>query len=465
MRRGADLLRGGEHTAPAADISPGLARCKALAPTGSATQNRQQIVDCLAGYGIAQLAAGTHAISDGIDLPAKAELVGIGQPRPAIVLVGSPAANHVLATADGSRIARLVVDGGGLLKGKAHAAVVHMVGSNAQVDDCELKADTQMPAAGDTTAALYIIGDKVSGNVVSGSSLHHSFYGVIFRGGLTKSHVNTVKSCEIHDLKCDSVTFAGYGELLDTTIHSTGFDCENGPIPGGGIYSLDQKDGGRVEGNTIHDTCGHGIDLDGVAGFIIRSNTIYDPGYQWGGTYPYCVGAQAISLIDVSQSVIEKNSAKNNRASNRVELFGDPNAVFSKTITPKYTDLPHGSKQVIAFVLSRRRNTGTLAIANTIRDNVLQASCSPSTLCVGLGYFASRGTGFGSSGAWSASTTSYFTKNNPFGSQVGSKRCGGNWYAANDACGAIPTGDCNIDDEQHNPPVGDWARNDQCASY
>ena len=69
---------------------------------------------------------------------------------------------------------------------------------------------------------------------------------------------------------------------------------------------------------------------------------------------------------------------------------------------------------------------------------------------VGLGYFVSRATGYNAAGEWSAETTNYFTGNSPFGSNIGSKRCGGNWYAASSECieGALEP-ECNIDDPQH----------------
>ena len=51
----------------------------------------------------------------------------------------------------------------------------------------------------------------------------------------------------------------------------------------------------------------------------------------------------------------------------------------------------------------------------------------------------------------------------PYGSNVGSRRCGGNWYAANSSCEeSASDADCNTDDWQHD---GDWARNDGCYDW
>lgn len=70
--------------------------------------------------------------------------------------------------------------------------------------------------------------------------------------------------------------------------------------------------------------------------------------------------------------------------------------------------------------------------------------------CVGTGYFATRDTGFDAAGGWSAATTNYYTNNKPYGSNVGSRRGGGNWYAANTTCTAQSSpAPCNIDDYQH----------------
>ncbi len=118
----------------------------------------------------------------------------------------------------------------------------------------------------------------------------------------------------------------------------------------------------------------------------------------------------------------------------------------------------------VAFLLTHREGGAYLTTGNSIRDNRFVASCTPPA--VGLGYFAGRGTGYAADGTWSAATTNYFTGNDPFGSNIGSQRCGGNWYAADAACreGALEPS-CNIDDPQHEGPGHDWARNDGCPFY
>ncbi|PKN44539.1 MAG: hypothetical protein CVU63_10300, partial [Deltaproteobacteria bacterium HGW-Deltaproteobacteria-20] len=112
----------------------------------------------------------------------------------------------------------------------------------------------------------------------------------------------------------------------------------------------------------------------------------------------------------------------------------------------------------------RSTSTTWLTTGNTIEDNTFVAGCN--SPCVGLGYFVGRETGFAADGSWSAQTTNYFRRNTPFGSNIGSKRCGGNWYAANSTCVAGNLdADCNIDDPQHEGAGHDWARNDECSHY
>lgn len=72
-----------------------------------------------------------------------------------------------------------------------------------------------------------------------------------------------------------------------------------------------------------------------------------------------------------------------------------------------------------------------------------------------------RGTGYGPGQSWSAQTTNYFTGNTTFGSNVGSVRCGGDWFAGNSTCDAGSPPPCNDDDYQH---AGAF-HNDSCPFY
>jgi len=269
-----------------------------------------------------------------------------------------------------------------------------------------------------------------------------------------------IRQNHIYNNKCDGITFVSYGVAEKNTIYQNGWDCENGPIPGASIYSLKNKDGGRLIGNKMYNTCGHVIDIDRGDHFHIEGNHAYDPGYRWGGKYNYCAGS-AIFLLDVRQFKIIGNTFEN-KGRNWNNGF-DPNAVTRAVGAAAFSDLPFGSKTAIAFVLAKRPNSSDTTTSNTIENNKMRAYCSGGG-CGGLGYFTSRGTGHKGT-AWSASTTNYFRGNDPFGSQVGSVRCGGNWYAGNSTCGQGAKPPCNSDDYQHNPPKGDNFRNDKCNFY
>ncbi len=318
---------------------------------------------------------------------------------------------------------------------------------------------------GHRNAGIYFICNTCSGSVAEDNEITNTFYGALFAVGLKASTPNTLRKNTIHHIKCDSVSLAGFGRVLDNEIYETGWDCENGPIPGGGIYCLESP-GGELTGNTLKNQCGMNIDIDSCANLVIKNNTLELPGYDFGGTAPWCVGAPSFGMVDTRNSTIEGNIVTNaGRASNRLGLAGDPNKILKPSVGAAFSDLPSGGNQAVAFLFAYRPGASFAATGNTITGNVFIGNC-PSP-CVGMGFFASRGTGFDSAGGWSASTTNYFTKNNVAGSQIGSKRCGANWYAANATCngGGADAVSCNNDDHQHNPPTGDWARNDHCGKY
>ena len=62
--------------------------------------------------------------------------------------------------------------------------------------------------------------------------------------------------------------------------------------------------------------------------------------------------------------------------------------------------MPGGSTGVIAFILATDPTNGR-STGNTIDDNALRASCTGG--CLGIGYFATRGTGYDAAGDWKPS--------------------------------------------------------------
>ncbi|MFV8754779.1 right-handed parallel beta-helix repeat-containing protein [Nannocystaceae bacterium ST9] len=428
--------------------------CIDLEPGPDPTSTRIAIQECLA-LGSAHLGAGTFIVDQGLTVPAGAILLGAGRDQ-TFVQLGSSATNYLISLVGGAEVGALHLDAAQKLPAAPVNAVVVVTGSGNTLHDLYVgELAGTLPGLRDQ--AVYFVDSTSTGNVLRDSELSGTFYGVIFVAGLPAGSGNRVENVEIHDHPCDSVTFVGYGEVVGSHIHDNGWDCENGPIPGGGLYSLGNTVGARIEDNVIHDTCGHGIDLDQAQGFEIVGNSIYDPGNTWGGARPWCGGAAAIALMDSSHNTLSNNMLENN---DRPQNAGsDPNQVFHAEGAPAFSDLPMNA--VIALAISQRPGSPGSAMGNQVDGNVLHAACASG--CIGVGYFSSRGTGTDALGAWSAETTGYYTANNPFGSNVGSVRCGGNWYAASSDCPASPTDPaCNQDDYQH---TFDWSRNDDCRDF
>ncbi|MEO8797473.1 MAG: right-handed parallel beta-helix repeat-containing protein [Polyangiaceae bacterium] len=460
---------GGDAGADAAHVPT---PCEQIAPDGAndPAKNLTTIVDCLRTEGKAWLTAGTYPIASGIHVPAGAELKGLATPSPVLVLqkeTGGNVTNYMVtldaatsATPAGAKthVAGLGLDAHNNIGSVANAATVMVGGDDALVESTDIYNDVQGPEAY-TAAGVYFICQSCKGNVFKNTKIYNHYYGVIFRDTLTAATPNQVMGGEIHDIRCDSVTFAGYGEAMGITVHDTGWACNNGPIPGGGFYALTNTNGAKMIGNIIHDTCGHGLDLDRSSHFIIDNNHVYDPGSRFGGKYNYCAGNAAF-LLDVSESTITGNTFENN---GRTYNSGfDPNNVMHASTAGVFGDLPAGAKTVVAFVLAHRPNGGTdIADHNTLTGNVLRSFQDPASGYVGLGYFTSRGSGYAANGDWSASTTNYFTSNTSAGSNVGSVRCGGDWFAGSSTCIAGSPAPCNDDDYQHTGAF----HSDACSTY
>lgn len=436
-----------------ADADP----CDALTPGGDPTTNRTTLQSCLDTRGRATLLGGTWRVDQGITVPMGATLDG--SDRAATLRLAGGSTNFLLTLQTSASARGLVLDGANEVM-DVNGAVVHFVGVDALLEDAWV-GNAGGDAAGRHITGLYFINDVGGGNVARDVEVTDLFYGAIFRAGLTSDEANRIESSVIHDTRCDGVTFAGYGEVVDSTLYHSGSDCENGPIPGASVYGLANHAGALLARNTLYDDCGNVVDLDDVQGFLIEDNVLYGPGWDGDGAFPWCTG-NGMVLIDSSYNTVRGNIVENaDRPNNRVGDFGDPNGIFSASGASDYSDLPSGANQTLGVVLAQRPWSPGTTLNNTFEDNEMRSTCSGG--CTGLGWFASRGTGYDAAGGWSASTTNYFVRNTPFGSNIGSKRCGGNWYAASDDCGTtFPDGDCNQDDYQH---TADWARNDGCGAY
>jgi len=434
--------------------------CDQLAPDPSPSANLASIQDCLDRHGSAHLQPGTYPIDGTLTLPSDAVLAGLDATRPLIQRVAGAPGNTLLAfNGDRARATGLDLDGNSVFPGGCCDSIVGVNGNDNTLEHSRV-FNNQMPPPGIHSVGIYIICPDCTGNLVEDVEIFNSFYGVIFRPGRPPDGVqpNTVDRASIHDIKCDSVTFVGHGVLTGSDIHDNGWDCENGPIPGGGIYTLHNDQGAVIHGNSVHDNCGNGLDLVESSNFDIADNHVYDPGNQFGGAFPYC-GGIAVAFFTMSHSTLRNNLIENNnRPWNTVTA---PAWIdwFRPAGGAPWSDLPGGAATVLGFLLVRDPGSPYDAIGNSIEGNQMRASCSGD--CVGVGYFVSRGTGL-VGGDWSAATTNYFTGNDPFGSNVGSRRCGGNWYAANSICDAGAGAPCNTDDYQH---TATELRNDPCRDY
>ena len=432
--------------------------CTGIAPQTDPAANHAAILSCLETVGHAILAPGEFPIPTTIVMPNGSTLGGDAT-WPRLRLTGG--AQAVVSTFEGNEVKFLRLDSDHNLT-VPHGGVVMIRGSDSFIHDNHIQCADG--AAGDEkdTGVRFSHTDGRN-NRVFRNQIHHVHYGVIF-DTYPAGAVNTLETNQIFEIRCDAVTFRGYGEAIGNDIRHGGWQCLNpatSPIPGGGFYSLENDVGAKIIDNHVYEVCGMPLDIDRVANFEIRGNTFENPGWNWDG-HDHCGAGATAHLIDFRDSVVENNVFRND---GRHTVSSDPNHVMSATGSGVPSDLPSGSSQAVAFALTHRSSSTTwLTTGNAIQDNTFIAGCSAP--CVGLGYFVGRGTGFAADGSWSAATTNYFRRNTPFGSNIGSKRCGGNWYAADSTCAAGNlAADCNIDDPQHEGAGHDWARNDDCPHY
>lgn len=430
--------------------------CEAIPPSPNPTSNYTNISTCLNTYNNATLQSGVFPLETGITVRGGQSLNG-NTTYPVLKRVGPVGPNFLVKISGrGAVVSFLTLDGNSRVH-HVNGAIVSFEGDAVEsfIHDTNI-TDTQTPENPGVTGIYFF--DGGSANLALRTTITNTFHGVIFSSSDT-SRVNTVESASISSTLCDSVSFPGYGVLKNSKIFEGGWDCANG-IPAAGVYSTGNNVGFLVQGVEIVNMCGNGIDIDNSSSFTIENSWVHDPGYRWNGARNFC-GGTAVAMIDVRNSKIFNNVFENNRATNVVGIGNDPNQVFRKFNDRPFADLPAGGNTLISVWLGSRPRSPDMTTNNVFSGNQMRASCTAP--CVGLGYFTSRRTGVDANGVWSASSTNYFIKNNPFGSNVGSKRCGQNWFAGNSVCTATQTdADCNVDDLQHT--LGGF-RSDNCNAY
>ena len=443
--------------------------CAALRPSTDPSVNRAAINDCLAGADRqAVLTAGSYPVDGGIVVPDGARLLG-DTTYPTIRLAANRlgAAQLVRFTGSGARVGFLRLDAGNLLALGCCSAVVMFSGSGTGNN---LLDDAVVTGAFETTG-VYVLCGACHGNQMLRVDIHNNFYGIIFGPFNDSAHVNTLLASSVHDNRCDGVTFmgtdlsigrpGGYGVIDGSALYRNGRDCENG-IPGAAVYSKGNLAGARIVNSKLYENCGNNLDLVEVERFRIEANDMYTPGYPVPGAVYYCTATASAALVNIRESTIKLNTVRNSNTRTMAGIAGDSNRFFNADGAAKYSDLTGGGNGLVAFLLASFR-TGTPSMHNTIDGNRFIGTCT--SPCVGTGYFATRDTGFDASGGWSSATTNYYTNNSPYGSNVGSRRGGGNWYAANTVCTAQSSpAPCNQDDYQH-PTSVNWARNDGFYHY
>lgn len=459
-RPGPDVA--GADLAPVVDVGAlvdsGDPFCDAVPAVADPAQNRANIEDCLARVGVAQLGPGTFEIDRKILMPNDTRLLG-DVTRPTVVLVGQD--QSVVELHDRSEVAFLRLDANHNLT-VPNGAILFLRGHDSTAHDNEVFNAAGPEGLDRVTGVRFWYDEPIGqrGNRASRNVIRDVHYGVIFDLHPNGTD-NLLDENTIRDIRCDAVSFRGYGRAHNNEMYRLGRQCLNppeSPIPGGGLYTLENPHGAEIVGNHVYDACGMPLDLDRASNLVITGNTFERPGFTGAPGYGNCGSGATAHLLDISSSTVENNVFRKGEG----PVGSDPNRVMSASGNGVPSDLPAGANTAVAFLLTHRREETTwTATGNTIRNNTFLANCTAP--CVGLGYFAGRGTGYDLAGQWSAATTNYFTRNTPFGSNIGSKRCGGNWYAANSTCGADP--ECNADDSQHEGAGHDALRNDNCPYY
>ena len=453
----------GDTTDPAstlpdpASATPGPDPCESVKPLATPLATRNAIQACLSGATHhALLTGGTYVIDAGLTVPAGAVLKGTSMASPIVQLALTNTSGVMIELAGGAlppgqrtMVAHLHFDANNAIAKGPVNAVLRVNSDGAIVDGVEVSNPTYPPPDRNGTG-VYFVCASCKGNVIKNSSIHHHFYGVLFRNLLTSATPNRVADSDLHDTLCDAVTFIGYGEITGGTIHDVGFDCRNGPIPGAAVYSLNNAHGGLVQNATLTRTCGNAIDIDGGSRFVLQTNDVSEPGFTTGGKYPYCAGFAA-AIVDSDHFTVDGNTFAAGHGG-----LADPNRIFEGAGAGTAADVPFGTGAAVGFVLAQRSNAPPRSQGHSITNNVFRGGGG-----TGVGLFTSRLTGYGPNGTWSAATTNYFTGNRTFGSNVGSKRCGGNWFAGNSTCAAGSKAPCNDDDYQH----GGGFHSDGCSFY
>lgn len=219
-------------------------------PSGSAQKNWQTIQTCLNAEKEARLKPGIYPIAQSLSIPPSAQLVG-NTSYPTLRLEATATGNAMIKFQSGSppdkkaRVAFLRLDAQNVIGGRPNASIV-FPSSNTKVDNNFIFNSTP-PPFGKGAAAVYVLCGPCSGAEIVNNKIYNAYYGLIFGPKNTSKQVNVAVGNQIHDIRCDSITFVSYGVADSNKIYDNGWGCENGAIPGGGIYKEQERSEDRQQ--------------------------------------------------------------------------------------------------------------------------------------------------------------------------------------------------------------------------
>lgn len=489
-----------DGTTSVAKTTP-IANCKAecisLPPQSTPNATREKLQSCLSQCTTTSLVAGkVYELAKAIVVPSGATLTTEGATPKSEWAELREVANLPSARFGTNSLVRLCskTDSSGCTQGSANVGgtlrymrlnldnkqasgypvnmVLHLDGAHntaEYVDITNPVLRSTIPTCGSTFGPAVpvmgssILNSKVGGkdipshdNVIRHSKIHGTSAGVFFHQALKADTNNVVEDTEIFMVRSNPVTFGGFGIVRNSHLHDNGW-CVGDGLNGGAVYCKDDRIGGVLENNDIHDTCRDAIDFDNCWNMELTGNHIYNPGTRDFpapvGRVGVCNSGQTMRLGVPHNDVIKNNIVENKgRPWNTVGTHFGPNEKrFSARGAAPYSDLPNGSSQSLAMILVRNPDqVFETAEGNEFTGNTFTADCNQSG-CVGMGFFTTRATGIDLKGNWSAESTNTFRANMVTGSALTSRRCGANWFAASSpACmdGTISAG-CNTDDARH----------------
>lgn len=421
----------------------------------AANENYRRINYCLQMYNRVYLEPGaTFMIEKSISLIGDMELTSDPDNRPTVKL--SRRCNEVIAVSGKkNQVSNIVFNYNNMYYSASNPcqAVMTLSGQNNTVSNCDMlggdKPQRKLSSADNGLSKMtgvFFLGANTTGNTVQDCVLRNCYYGSIFQDVMTKAgNTNTLLRCDILYNRADGITFPGYGIVKDSKIHHNGYDCLNGnpnymngaPIPGAGIYCESAYNGALIEGNEIYANNGFNIDLNGGANFVLKNNHIYDPGwreYPEAESYTYVTWSNGISVVmtDMSNSTVTGNTIENNLDISRsADMYaGDPNNYYHADGAKDFADLPGGGDTVVAFVLANYHGH-FLTYGNVIENNTIKAN-PPSSKLTGIGFVATRNTGYkNNQSTWSEATANVIKNNDLSKCDVGSVRMGKNTYSGN----------------------------------